>query len=41
MVGTGRDRAILLTMTTGKWPVAGIVATSIWAWSAAHWIAPS
>ncbi|RZN15650.1 conjugal transfer protein TraB [Bradyrhizobium sp. Leo121] len=36
--GLGATGAILLTMTTGKWPVAAIAAAS---WSAAHWIAPS
>jgi Carbon-nitrogen hydrolase len=39
--GLGATAAILLTMTTGKWPIATIVAASFWAWSAAHWIAPS
>ncbi|MHC2279196.1 hypothetical protein ACVME8_005839 [Bradyrhizobium diazoefficiens] len=39
--GLGATAAILLTMTTGKWPIAAIVAASFWAWSAAHWIAPS
>ncbi|MCP3468390.1 nitrilase-related carbon-nitrogen hydrolase [Bradyrhizobium sp. CCGUVB23] len=33
--------AILFTMTTRKWPIAAIVGASFWAWSAAHWIAPS
>lgn len=32
---------ILLTMTTHKWPIAAIVGVGFWAWSAAHWIAPS
>ncbi|GLR87610.1 conjugal transfer protein TraB [Bradyrhizobium iriomotense] len=39
--GLGATAAILLTMTTGKWPVAAIVVAGFWAWSAAHWIAPS
>lgn len=38
--GLGATAAILLTMTTSKWPIAAIVAASFWAWSAAHWIAP-
>lgn len=28
-------------MTTRCWPVAAIVAAGLWAWSAAHWIAPA
>ncbi len=39
--GLGATAASLLTMTTGKWPVAAIVAAGFWAWSAAHWIAPA
>ncbi|MCP1845757.1 hypothetical protein ACVIHI_008778 [Bradyrhizobium sp. USDA 4524] len=39
--GLGATAAILLTMTTGKWPIAAIVAASFWAWSAAHWTRPS
>ena len=39
--GLGATAAILLTMTTSKWPIAAIVAASFWAWSASHWIAPS
>jgi hypothetical protein len=39
--GLGATAAILLTMTTSKWPIAAIVVASFWAWSAAHWIAPS
>lgn len=39
--GLAATAAILLTMTTGKWPIAAIVATGFWTWSAAHWIAPS
>lgn len=39
--GLAATAAVLLTMTTGKWPIAAIVATGFWAWSAAHWIAPS
>ncbi|ABE65120.1 TraB (plasmid) [Nitrobacter hamburgensis X14] len=39
--GLAATAAVLPTMTTGKWPIAAIVATGFWAWSAAHWIAPS
>lgn len=39
--GLAATAAILVTMTTGKWPVAAIVAVGFWAWSAAHYIAPS
>ncbi len=39
--GLAATAAIMLTMTTSKWPIAAIVAASFWAWSAAHWIAPS
>ena len=39
--GLGATAAILLTMTTGKWPIAAIVVAGLSAWSAAHWIAPS
>jgi apolipoprotein N-acyltransferase len=39
--GLGATAAILLTMTTRKWPIAAIVAASFWAWLAAHRIAPS
>lgn len=39
--GLAATVAILLTMTTGKWPIAAIVAAGFWAWSAAHWIAPA
>ncbi|MDA9448358.1 conjugal transfer protein TraB [Bradyrhizobium sp. CCBAU 21360] len=39
--GAATTAAILLTMTTGKWPIAAIVAGCFWAWSAAHWTLPS
>lgn len=39
--GLGATAAILLIMTTSKCPIAAIVAASLSAWSAAHWIAPS
>ena len=39
--GVATTAAILLTMTTGKWPIAAIVAAGFWAWSGVHWIAPS
>ena len=39
--GLAATVAILLTMTTGKWPIAAIVAAGFWAWSATHWIAPA
>ncbi|MGY3613886.1 conjugal transfer protein TraB [Bradyrhizobium sp. USDA 10063] len=39
--GLAATAAILLTMTTGKWPIAAIVVAGFWAWSAAHWIAPA
>ncbi|MFH0302479.1 conjugal transfer protein TraB [Bradyrhizobium sp. 31Argb] len=39
--GMATTAAVLLTMTTTKWPVAAIVAASFWAWSAAHWTLPS
>ncbi|MGY3116170.1 hypothetical protein ACVWXQ_000105 [Bradyrhizobium sp. S3.14.4] len=39
--GLGATAAILLTMTTSNWPIAAMVAAGFWAWSAAHWIAPS
>ncbi|WP_461342755.1 conjugal transfer protein TraB [Bradyrhizobium liaoningense] len=39
--GLGATAAILLTMTTGKWPIAAMVVASISAWSATHWIAPA
>jgi hypothetical protein len=32
--------AILLTMTTRQWPIAAIVATGLWTWSAWHWTEP-
>ncbi|WP_420738235.1 conjugal transfer protein TraB [Bradyrhizobium japonicum] len=38
--GLGATVTILLTMTTSKWPITAIVAASLSAWSAAHWIAP-
>ncbi|GLR98372.1 hypothetical protein ACVIU7_005186 [Bradyrhizobium liaoningense] len=39
--GLGATAAILVAMTTGKWPIAAMVVASISAWSAAHWTAPS
>ncbi|MCK1724963.1 conjugal transfer protein TraB [Bradyrhizobium sp. 142] len=39
--GLAATAAILLTMTTRKWPIAALVATGFWTWSASHWIAPS
>ncbi|MCC8953559.1 conjugal transfer protein TraB [Bradyrhizobium sp. Pear77] len=39
--GLAATVAILLTMTTGTWPAAAILAAGFWAWSAAHWIAPA
>ncbi|WGR90724.1 conjugal transfer protein TraB (plasmid) [Bradyrhizobium sp. ISRA443] len=39
--GLAATAAILLTMTTRKWPIAGIAAAGFWAWSAADWIAPA
>ncbi len=39
--GLAATAAILLSMTTGKWPVAAAVAAGFWTWSAAHWTAPS
>ena len=39
--GLAATAAILLAMTTGKWPIAAIVAAGLSAWSATHWIAPA
>ncbi|MET4213865.1 hypothetical protein ABIB95_008718 [Bradyrhizobium sp. LA2.1] len=39
--GLAATAAALLTMTTRKWPLAAIVATGLWTWSASQWIAPS
>ncbi len=39
--GLAATAAILLVMTTRKWPIGAIVEACFWAWSAAHWIAPS
>ncbi|WP_375049756.1 conjugal transfer protein TraB [Bradyrhizobium sp. 8-10B] len=39
--GLAATAAILVAMTTGAWPIAAIVAASLSAWSAAHWIVPS
>lgn len=39
--GLAATAAMLLTMTTRKWPIAALVATGFWTWSASHWVAPS
>ncbi|UFW92256.1 conjugal transfer protein TraB (plasmid) [Bradyrhizobium barranii] len=39
--GLGTTAAILLTMTSGKWPIAAVVAAGFWIGSAAHWTAPA
>jgi hypothetical protein len=39
--GLAATAVILIAMTTRCWPIVAIVATGLWAWSAAHWIAPA
>lgn len=39
--GLAATAAMLLTMTTRKWPIAALLATGFWTWSASHWVAPS
>jgi len=39
--GLAATVAIMLTMTTAKWPVATALTVALWAWSAAYWVAPT